>query len=66
MLTPHVVGGEDQTRFRDRSRQRIDELPLQESTLEQFRTGEMKASGTVLDADFQALQEREDGSDDDR
>ena len=66
VLTPHVVGGADPTKMRDISRQRIDELPLQEATLEQFRTGELKASGTVLDADFQALEERPEDSDDER
>ena len=66
VLTPHVVGGDNPDRLRERSLRRIDDLPLPESTLEQFRTGELKASGTILDADFQSLQEDLDGTDDDR
>ena len=66
VLTPHVVGGDNPDRLRERSRRRIDDLPIRESTLEQFRKGELKASGTILDADFQSLQEDPDGTDDDR
>ncbi len=64
VLTPHVVGGDTSGDLGDRSRRRIDQLPLQESTLEQFRTGELDASGTVLDADFEALKDTPEEADD--